>query len=178
MTSQHQSDFVDYINQKMAILGIYKSAICNFDKTNVFFHLTQQPLWKIVMRQRRKKESSQRCTVMLGVTGDGQKFPPLIIFKGLNRQMVTLEDDHLGYPLSNKYAVQDRAWMDTPTMHKWIDEVYGPWALQINGPNMVLLDLGQANAKSELSIVSPIFRDTFNCFQHTIPVCCKSWTSV
>jgi DDE superfamily endonuclease len=168
LSSQQQADFVEYINEKMAMLGIDRNAVCNFDETNVFFTFdTSTTLERKGAKtvSVRKTDSAQRCTVMLGVSGDGHKFPPLIIFKGANtrggrikgvfdevraRQMVTTEGDHLGFPLTNKYAVQERAWMDTPTMHKWIDEVYGPWALRINGPNMVLLDLGPAHAKQEI----------------------------
>jgi DDE superfamily endonuclease len=102
---------------------------------------------------------------MIGVSGDEYKFPPFVIFKGKNtrsgvvikkvqaierRQQITTEGEHDGYPLSMRYAVQERAWMDTATMNKWIDAVYIPWATRINGPNMVLLDLGPAHAKTEI----------------------------
>jgi DDE superfamily endonuclease len=103
---------------------------------------------------------------LLDVAGDGNKLPPLITFKGFNTasgrnirvfdgiknlQMVTTEGDHLGYPLSNKCAIQERAWMDITTMLKWIDKVHGPWAMRINGPNIVQLDLGLAHAKKKIA---------------------------
>jgi DDE superfamily endonuclease len=31
--------------------------------------------------------------------------------------------------------------MDFTTMHKWIDDVYVPWATEIFGPNLVILDV-------------------------------------
>jgi DDE superfamily endonuclease len=46
--------------------------------------------------------------------------------------------------------VQEKAWMDTASMHKWIDKIYAPWATAINGRNIVLLDLGPAHAKTEI----------------------------
>jgi DDE superfamily endonuclease len=112
-----------------------------------------------------KTELANRCSVMLGVTEDAHKFPFLIIFKGANtrtgrinrvlsevkrRQMVTTEGDHFGFLLSNRYAVQERAWMETATIHMWIDQVCGPWALRVNGPNIVILDLRLAHAKQEI----------------------------
>jgi DDE superfamily endonuclease len=72
--------------------------------------------------------------------------------------MVTTDSDHLRFSLLNKYAAQECAWMDTPTMHIWTDQVYGPWALRVNGPSMVLLYLGQEHAKQEIVDCSAEFQ--------------------
>jgi DDE superfamily endonuclease len=167
-SDREKSDFVEYINDKMRMLNIDKSAICNFDETNIFFSFKS----KTTLNDRgaktvsvRQAGDTQRCTVMIGVSGSNEKFPPFIIFKGKDtrggrvnktidrieiQQQASRDGEHDGFPLSNIYTVQEKAWMNTTTMHKWIDTVYAPWARRINGPNIVLLDLGPAHAKTEI----------------------------
>jgi hypothetical protein len=54
-----------------------------------------------------------------------------------------------GFPLLMIYAVQERAWINTAVMNKWIELVYVPWATAIGGPNIVLFDIGPAYAKRD-----------------------------
>jgi DDE superfamily endonuclease len=71
---------------------------------------------------------------MIGVTADGYKFPPYIIYKGRNtdggtiarqlRQVLVAEEDIEevgGFPTSNFYNVQDNAWMTSELMLDWIE---------------------------------------------------------
>ena len=64
---------------------------------------------------------------MIGVSGDGHKFPPFLIFKGststrngriavelqrvAEQQQISCEGNFNGFPLSNYYAVQTKAWV-------------------------------------------------------------------
>jgi DDE superfamily endonuclease len=168
LSEREKLDFVSYIEDKMKALEIDKSAVCNFDETNVGFSWDS----KTTINKKGAKtitvagaESSQRCTAMIGVSGSGYKFPPFVIFKGSNKarapinrlfktideiQKTTTEGQQEGYPLSIKYAVQANAWMDSTTMHKWIDDVYIPWATEIDGPNLVILDVFTVHAMSEI----------------------------
>jgi transposase len=168
---QELDDWIDYIKEKMEMLQIGSNAICNFDETNIYF----SPDTAYTLNRRgartiavKRADSTQRCTVMIGVSGSGFKFPPLIIYKGsanantgrilrtfqqIEREFERIGPDgeFQGYPLRNKYAVQANAWMDTPTMIQWVRQVYVPWAEEINGPNIVLLDLDPAHAKKEVT---------------------------
>jgi DDE superfamily endonuclease len=152
----------------MTSLGIDKSAVCNFDETNVGFAWDSTTTIKkrgATPVSVAKPNTTQRCTAMIGVSGSGYKFPPFVIFKGesgphapINRllrtidgiQQTTTEGEHLGYPLSTRYAVQSNAWMETTRMHKWIDDIYVPWATEIAGPNLVILDMCSVHAMGEI----------------------------
>jgi hypothetical protein len=46
------------------------------------------------------------------------------------------------------YAIQERVWMYRTVIDKWIKSMYIPWAAAIGCPNIVLLDLGPAHAKT------------------------------
>jgi hypothetical protein len=79
----------EYVFERMRFLGIDNSCICNFDETKISFsqdcNFTLSPIGvKDVVVIQGAFQSSQRFTVMIGVGGDGHKFPPYIIFKGSN----------------------------------------------------------------------------------------------
>jgi hypothetical protein len=74
-----------YIQKKMKILEITHKNICNFDETNVFFAPQSKKTLAAVGSQTVAAliaESSQRCTAMIGVAGNGDGFEPYVIFKG------------------------------------------------------------------------------------------------
>jgi hypothetical protein len=133
-----------YIRQKMVIAGIPLSNVANFDQTNVMFCTeSKQTLAHKGSKtvSALKGDSTQRCTVMIGATATGYKFPPYIIFKGrdtlngtIKRRLKQVDaarlqqqnlptpttDIHMEYPLSNFYAVQDNAWMCSKLVVDWI----------------------------------------------------------
>jgi DDE superfamily endonuclease len=168
LSENEKLHFVKYIQDKMTSLGIDKSAVCNFDETNVGFSWESRSTINkkgATTVSVAKPSTTQRCTAMIGVSGSGYKFPPFVIFKGesgpratVNRllrsinsiQETTTDGEHLGYPLSIRYAVQSNAWMDATRMHKWIDDVYVPWATEIAGPNLVILDIFSVHAMTEI----------------------------
>jgi DDE superfamily endonuclease/CENP-B N-terminal DNA-binding domain len=156
----------DYVREKMEILDIDHSCICNFDETNVYFSpdckytLSPKGVKDVIVNQN---ESSQRCTAMIGVGGDGYKFPPYIIFKGVagvtgriyrqfqrvNAMHQAGNNMHQGLPLSNFYAVQDKAWMNSRLMSDWIVKVIQPWVRSKNGRStIVILDEFSAHLTS------------------------------
>ena len=58
----------------------------SIDETNIYFDMTTASTLEVQGRHTVSvwnTGSSQCCTVILGVTMDGQKLPPLFIFKGL-----------------------------------------------------------------------------------------------
>jgi hypothetical protein len=144
-------DFVSYIKEKMRMLDIDASNVVNFDETNVHFSIATKKTLNVRGARTvsvRDAESSQRCTVMLGVTGDGQKVPPFIIFKGsnkvtgrINRELQMITEEHtFGFPTQMKYAVQNKAWMDEFTMLDWVEKVWKPFADSKEGMTYMILD--------------------------------------
>ena len=79
-------DWVSLVNSSIIVLKYSPSCIVNIDETNIYFDMTQATTLEIQGQHTvsiRNTGSTQHCTVLLGVTMDGQKLPPLIIFEGL-----------------------------------------------------------------------------------------------
>jgi hypothetical protein len=124
--------WAEYITQKMKMLQIGPENVYNFDKTNVFF----SPECKRTLARKGdgtvsalRADSSQRCSIMIGVSCSGHKFLPYIIYKGGNtlggkfdRQMKKVESMaaevylYNGFPMSLFYAVQEHGWMTSDIM--------------------------------------------------------------
>jgi hypothetical protein len=77
-------DWVGYINWQIVASGYTATQICNFDETNIDFDPTlRTTLNKVGERSIsiRGNGHSGRCTVMLGCTAAGYKFPPSLFGK-------------------------------------------------------------------------------------------------
>jgi transposase-like protein len=165
-------DWVAYIKAKMAMVGITDDCVVNFDETNVYFSFdTVSTLNRRGERtvSARKADSTNRCTVMIGVSATGFKLRPYIIYKGslgrtgrIAQEMKRVQEyqltmmsqggneTHLGYPVCNCYAVQPKAWMDEEKMLDWIDQVWKPWTATKTGPTMLILDEFTAHMTHEV----------------------------
>jgi hypothetical protein len=167
-------DWVSYIKEKMSMIGITADCLVNFDETNVYFSFESV----ITLNRKgertvsaRKADSTNRCTVMIGVSASGVKLPPYIIYKGslgrtgriaqeLKRVREHQEsniaggaagdEQYLGYPVSNRYAVQPKAWMDEEKMLDWVEQVWEPWTRTKTGPTMLILDEFTAHMTHEV----------------------------
>ena len=71
--------------------------------------------------------SSARCTVLLGVTMDGRKLPPYIIYKGSSNGRIVRE--FATYPTGQFYACQTKAWVDDDVFRDWVHRVWVPFCL-------------------------------------------------
>jgi hypothetical protein len=73
------------------------------------------------------KGNTGRCTVCLAVSADGQKLPPLVVFRGKpgegckNRVEIEIESFDFG---ECYYIVQEKAWIDSRGISIWLDKVY------------------------------------------------------
>jgi len=147
-------DFVHYIKYKISLLGITNpAAVVNADETNVYF----SPRINSTICERGSRtvsiahsQSSSRCTVMLGGSIDGKKLPPFVIFTGKRVASAPVfqalqQPQKNGYNPSLLYNVQHKAWMDEDLMLYWIDKVWKPYANNIPGPTMLILDMFQAH---------------------------------
>jgi DDE superfamily endonuclease len=160
------ADWVEYIQQKMTTLGISQDCIANFDKMPVAFSPKKDASVTLDRQGRRKAAGAiERCTTMIGVAGDGYKFPPFIIFKAsqvgtmtatplrqiATEQATSMDGEYRGVPLSNFYSAQPKAWMDKERMLEWVDKVWKPWTASKGGrPTMLILDEFNANRTDEV----------------------------
>ena len=78
-------DWISVIKEQMGTYGVDHAHIANFDETPVYF----SPVCDLTLNRVgertisvHKSDTSQRCTAMIGVSGEGHKFPPFVIFKG------------------------------------------------------------------------------------------------
>jgi hypothetical protein len=127
-----KAGYVAFVNEGVNA-GKYRACdIVNIGKTNIDFDLVSGATLAGCGDRTiacATTGGSNRCTVMLGVTMDGEKLPPFVIFKGANtpRSKIMKEFDSVesrskfGYPEDMFYTVQDKAWMDKARMHDWID---------------------------------------------------------
>jgi hypothetical protein len=127
-----KAGYVAFINAGLTA-GKYKASdIVNIHETNVDFDLVSGS----TLAGRGEKTigcattgSSSRCTVLLGVTMDGEKLPSYIIFKGANtpRSLIKKESNDVeartkyGYHEGHFYTIQPKAWMEQYHMLDWVN---------------------------------------------------------
>lgn len=113
------------------------SQIGNADQTPLNFDMpssrTVEQTGARTVHVRTTGAEKQRCTVMLGVTADGRKLPPYVIFK-----RKTLPKGKL--PPGIHVRVQEKGWMTADLMVDWVKTVWGrrPGALLF--PSLLVLD--------------------------------------
>lgn len=141
------TDWIAYIKQTCETYGIGPDCIANFDETDVQFAMETRRT--ITYRGQktvsvRKPDGSGRCTVMLGVSGDGKKFAPYVIYKGkrggrVERELRKWEDN--GFSNGCLYKAQEKAWMNEHLMLDWIEKIWRPFTQSKNGQlTMLIID--------------------------------------
>uniref|UniRef100_A0A8C3TJ34 HTH CENPB-type domain-containing protein n=1 Tax=Catharus ustulatus TaxID=91951 RepID=A0A8C3TJ34_CATUS len=113
--------FWSYCKSKISEKNIQPHCIINMDKVPLTFDM---PLTRSVehtgtptvpIRTTGNKKTS--FTVVLGISSDGQKLHPMVIFK-----RKTLPKDK--FPKGIKVEVNPKGWMDEEVMRTWLTEVY------------------------------------------------------
>ena len=124
--------FVKYVNEQIVCGRFLKANVVNIDETNIYFDM----VGKITLADRGQKTvsvsstgSSSRCTILLGVTMDGTKLPPFVIFKGKQGGRITKEWSarNTEYPTTAFYTVQEKAWIDKRVFIEWVEKVWKPY---------------------------------------------------
>lgn len=123
------ADFPLFVDDQMRINGIARADVVNIDETNIDFDCISADTLEV----RGSKTisiagngSSNRCTILLGVTGNGVKLPPFIIFKGTHDGRIA-RTELPTLPAGAFYAVQTKAWIDQRGFNKWIQDVWVPF---------------------------------------------------
>ena len=119
--------FVEYVTEEVQRLGITPDCVVNIDETNVDFDMTG----RVTLARRGSRtvsvsstESSNRVSVLLGVTMSGIKLKPFLIFKGKPEGRIIREFSQLNYPDGCIYTVQEKAWIDEASFGVWIEKVW------------------------------------------------------
>ena len=138
-------DWVSLVNNSIIASKYSPSCIVNIDETNIYFDMTQAMTLEVQGQRTvsiRKSGSTQRCTVLLGVTMDGRKLPPLIIFKGLPHGWIMREFGVAAnrYPEGQAYTVQQKAWVDCHVFLLWINSVWSPFCAGAGDSTYLLMD--------------------------------------
>jgi len=118
-------DFVIYINEQIRSISLSSCNVVNIDETNIEFDSNSTKTLADKGSRTvsvRTSGSSNRCTVLLGVTLSGEKLPPFIMFKGKPNSPISRKWTTRGnlYPPTSVYTVRDRAWIDEIRMTEWI----------------------------------------------------------
>lgn len=134
-------DWVLLVAEKIKDNEYDDDCIVNMDETNVPFEVkVNKTLHKIGGRTVSIKTngSAHRCTVFLACTKSGRKLPPYIVFKAKPNGRVVRSLNTLN--AGAKYTVQENAWCDQAVMLDWIQQVWRPFALEMNRPTYLILD--------------------------------------
>jgi DDE superfamily endonuclease len=124
-------DYTNYKNSQL-VLGQYRQdCVVTIDETNIFFDMEGE----LTLAEKGDKTVSikttgpwMRCTVLLGVTMNGEKLTSLVVFNG--KPDGRIARNFGGIPASMKYICQDKAWMDLRIFKNWIHQVWAPSALE------------------------------------------------
>ena len=142
---QKVADFVSYINSEISAHFHSPANIVNIDETNIYFDMVGSSTLETMGRRTisiKSSGSSNRCTALLGVTMDGTKLPPFIIFKGKETGRVIKEftSEKHDYATSVFYTVQEKAWVDTRIFLEWVEKVWKPFTKGKEEGTYLLMD--------------------------------------
>ena len=136
--------FRSYCKRKISEENIQRHCIVNMDEVPLTFDM---PLMRTVEHTgtqtvpiRTTGNEKTSFTVVLGVSSNGQKLRPMVIFK-----RKTLPTDK--FPNGIKVAVNSKGWMDGDLMQTWLMEVYGgtPDRFFRQLPGLLILDSMRAH---------------------------------
>ena len=114
----------------------------NTDETNVYFDITGS----VTLASRGSKTvsvkncgSSQRCSILLGATMDGNKLPPFIVYRGkpggrISREWLNTSD----FPSEYIYEVQEKAWVDKTVFLTWIEKFWRPYSYKKKSTYLIM----------------------------------------
>jgi DDE superfamily endonuclease len=134
-------DFTNYINSQLALGQYRQDCVVNIDETIIFFDMEGG----LTLAEKGDKTvslkttgTSMRCTVLIGVTMNGMKLTPLMIFKG--KPCGRISRNVGGMPASMRYICQGKACVDHRVFKNWIYQIWAPFALEKGDRTNLLMD--------------------------------------
>ena len=104
--------------------------ILNMDQTPVFFTMTPNTTIEKkgvkTVNIRSSTSTTSRISVALTVTASGDLLRPFLVFKGKPNGRIDKKELKTFSPLG-EYTVQEKAWMDSVVMLRWIETILKPF---------------------------------------------------
>ena len=138
-------DWVKYVSRQVVMSSYTVDCVVNIDQTNNNFDVASPTTLQSAGSRTVSLKitgSSDRCTIILGVTLSGRKLPVLVIYKGQPHSRIVREfkDQAFGYPQDMFYAVQPKAWDDAITHEQLLNQVWLPYCRQQKNFMYLVLD--------------------------------------
>jgi DDE superfamily endonuclease len=115
--------------------------VVNTDETNFFFDMES----RLTLANKGDKTVSLKttgtsiwCTMLLGVTLNGEKLTPLVVFKGQPNGRIARTFNMM--PVSMKYVCQAKAWVDQRVFKHCIAVVWRPFTVERTDKIYLLMD--------------------------------------
>ena len=104
--------------------------ILNMDQTPVFFTMTPNTTLEKkggrTVNIRSYTSTTSRISVALTVTASGDLLRPFLVFKGKPNGRIDKKELKT-FPPEGEYTVQEKAWMDSVVMFRWIETIVKPF---------------------------------------------------
>ena len=122
-------DWIQQIRARLAGDHRDHRFIINMDQTPIFFSMLPRTTLNAsgarTVNVRTSTSSTMRVTAAVTVTADGGLLPSMLIFKG--KKGGRIQREFAQYNQGGIYDVQEKAWMDEPIMHEWINKILKPY---------------------------------------------------
>ena len=115
------------------------------DETPLFFNML--PNKTIAKRDKKtiliKSQNQEKCriTIILCIVADGDKLPPVIIFKGKTGGRIEKELSNNKYVKENKWfiSVNENAWATNKIINFWLNHI---WLAYLKNPENLCDNIG------------------------------------
>ena len=150
----------------------HQDYIINMDQTPIYFDATPSTTLELrgtnSINFRTSSSSTIRVTLAVTVTASGKSLMPMLVFRG--KPNGTIFKSFGTYPNGCEYLTQKAAWMDEPSMLKWIDQVLAPYILTAPAGIHPIILLDSYGVHKMKSVVDKI--QNLGCeVQHITPGC-------
>ena len=147
----------DIINRRKEINIEYddNSRIINMDETPCYLDMNYETTIDFTGKKNVETltngKEQYRISVILSITGDGYKLPPLIIMKGEKGKTIENSFKNLWY-IKNKdifIHCQSNGWCTSEIFGLWINEVFLPYQNNIGEKCLLVFDQASSHISSE-----------------------------
>jgi hypothetical protein len=148
--------FIEEIEHTLRENNIGFDNIINMDETPVMFNMIgNKTLEHKGAKQVKASSGGQdklRVSAVLTVSANGEKFAPLVIFRGKPGKKVHKEISKIPIVVSKQayVNVQANAWNDTNSMKDWVKRVYTRIHNNRPGNKLLLIDCAESHLDNEV----------------------------
>jgi hypothetical protein len=128
------TQFLQYVIRMRNKKFFELAGIANMDETPLYLNMPpERVVEKIGAKEvivKTQGQESCRVSVLLTILGSGEKLPPMIIFKGKEMARIETQLNKLEVVKNKRIAIacQQKAWNDGPSMLRYTEMVWRPYA--------------------------------------------------